>query len=223
MDFIAKTKHLFSKKVVFWNFIGQKLKILKIRDSHLLELFKYYLLCSFLAIRFISIFLMNFQTFIFFAPKSREVTSQNRLYFKIWLPESDFFFTEWRRIDVRRGMPSFMSISARVQELFRKNRGVAEPPPPPGGYVLTAVQSSHSWRILLKTRPRWLKTIIVWQRKTGPPHATRKEWLAMVGAIPWYLVFMETWLDLQPQMCGDALGSSSDFFCYEIIFYALMA
>ena len=33
------------------------------------------------------------------------------------------FFTKRRRIDVRRGMPSFMSISARVQELFRKNRG----------------------------------------------------------------------------------------------------
>ena len=41
----------------------------KIRDSHLLELFKYYLLYSFLAIRFTNVFFMNFQTFIFFRTK----------------------------------------------------------------------------------------------------------------------------------------------------------
>ena len=76
---------------------------------------------------------MNFQTFIFFAPKSREVTSQNRLYLKNNLPESNFSFTRRRRIDVWRVMPSFMSISARVQELFRENRGGggAENAPPP--------------------------------------------------------------------------------------------
>ena len=98
-----------------------------------IHLFKYYLLCRFLAIRFTNVFLTNFQTFIFFALKSREVTSQNRLYLNV-LPESDFSFTRRRRSDVRRVMPSFMSISARVQELFRKNRGgVISLPPPPGG------------------------------------------------------------------------------------------
>ena len=29
-------------------------------------------------------------------------------------------------------MPSFMSISARIQELFRENRGGRDKPPPPG-------------------------------------------------------------------------------------------
>ena len=77
--------------MLFFNFRGQKLKMLKIRDIRLLELFKYYILCSLLAIRFANVFLTNFQTFIFFSPpKSREVTSQNRLYLEMFLPESDF-------------------------------------------------------------------------------------------------------------------------------------
>ena len=56
-------------KSCFLNFRGQKLKIFKIRDSHLLELFKYHLLFSFLAIRFTNVFLTNFRTFIFFRTK----------------------------------------------------------------------------------------------------------------------------------------------------------
>ena len=95
----------------------------------------YYILCNFLAICFANVFLMSFQTFIFFTPKSREVTSQNRLYLNFF-PESDFSFTRRRIIDVRRVMPSFMSISARVQELFRENRGGGKRPPPSGDYGL---------------------------------------------------------------------------------------
>ena len=92
----------------------------------------HHLLCKFLAIGFKNVFLTNFQTFIFFVPKSREVTPQNLLYLIFW-PESDFFCIKRRRIDVRRVMPSFMSISPRVQELFRKNRGGGgrDKPPPP--------------------------------------------------------------------------------------------
>ena len=67
LDFIAKTKHFFPKKKYLILEV-KKLKISKIRDSHLLELFKYYPLCNFLAIRFTNLFLMNFQTFIFLAP-----------------------------------------------------------------------------------------------------------------------------------------------------------
>ena len=48
-----------------------------------------------------------------------------------FLPESDFFFTKRRRIDVRRVMPSFMSISVTVQELFLKNEGRGRKTPPP--------------------------------------------------------------------------------------------
>ena len=91
LDFIAKTRHFFPKKLFSWNFGRKKLKISKIRDSHLLELFNYYLLSSFLAIRFSNVFLTNFQTFIFFAPKSWEVTSQNRLYLNLFCPNR--FFT----------------------------------------------------------------------------------------------------------------------------------
>ena len=71
----------------------------------------------------------EFSNVYIFAPKSREVTPQNRLYLKNLLPESDFFATKRRRIDVRRVMPSFMSISAMVQELFLKNRGGRDKPP----------------------------------------------------------------------------------------------
>ena len=124
-------KVLFSKKVVFWNFRDQKLKVSQIRDSHLLDLFKYYLLCRFLAIRVTNVFLTNFQTFIFFRTKIAGGDVTKSAISQIFLPESDFSFTRRRRIDVRRVMPSFMSISARVQELFRKNRGGGRDKPPP--------------------------------------------------------------------------------------------
>ena len=57
------------------------------------------------------------------------MTSQNRLYLKIVLPESDCLDTTRRRIDVRRVMPSLRSTWAMVQELFRKNRGGVISPP----------------------------------------------------------------------------------------------
>ena len=70
LDYRAKIRHFFPPKF-FFNFRGQKLKISKIRDSHLLELFNYYhyQLYSFLEIRFTNVFLMNFQTFILFRTK----------------------------------------------------------------------------------------------------------------------------------------------------------
>ena len=75
-----------------------------------------------------------FKHLSFFAPKSGEVTSQKRLYINC-LPDSDCYDTKRRRVDVRRFMPSFISISARVQELFRKTEGAWQAPA--GGYGLT--------------------------------------------------------------------------------------
>ena len=117
LDFIAKTSYFFQKSI-FWHFRGQKLKISKFRDNHLLDLFKYYILCKFLAIRSTNVFLTNFQTFIFFAPKSREVTSQNRLYLN-FLPESDFLSPD----DVELMSGESCQVSCRYRLGFRSYSG----------------------------------------------------------------------------------------------------
>ena len=110
----------------FFYFRSQKLKISQISDGHLLELLKYYLLCVFcnsldkrIFDEFVNIYL--FRTKIAGGNVTKSALSQN-VFARI-----GFFFTR-RRIDVRRVMPSFMSISGRVQELFRKKRGGDTPP-----------------------------------------------------------------------------------------------
>ena len=100
-------------------------------ESHLLELFKYYLWCSFLAICFIkSIFdefsnIYPFRTKIVGGDATKSAISQCFCPNRILLTPDDV------ELMSGRVMPSFMSISARVQELFRKNRGGAILPPPP--------------------------------------------------------------------------------------------
>ena len=123
LDFIATTRYFFPKKLCFWNFWGQKLKISKIRDSHLLDLFKNYLLCRFLVIRFTNVFLTNFQTFIFFTPKLREVMSQNRLDLNFFfLPESDFLSPD----DVELMSGESCQDSCRYRLWFRSYSGKTE-------------------------------------------------------------------------------------------------
>ena len=56
MDFIK----VFPKKLVFRNFGGQKLKILKVRDSHFVELVILHLHWSFCVVSFKTLFLTNF-------------------------------------------------------------------------------------------------------------------------------------------------------------------
>ena len=106
LDFVI----IFLKKVIFWNFWGQKTKILKIRDSHFVDL-------AFLCIIYFCLHLTQklyfwwiFKHLPFIGPKSREVTSQNSTYSKKFLADFDFLCTRRRQIDARRGVPSFMPI-----------------------------------------------------------------------------------------------------------------
>ena len=86
-------------------------------------------MCRFLAIRFTNVFLTNFQTFIFFAPKSREVTSQNRLYL-IFCPNQIFLSPD----DVELMSGESCHVSCRYRLGFRsysekKSRGRRDKPP----------------------------------------------------------------------------------------------
>ena len=75
----------------------------------------------FLAIRFTNIFLTNFQTFIFFAPKSREVTSQNRLYLN-FCPNRFFLSPD----DVELMSGESCQVSCRYRQGFRSYSGKTE-------------------------------------------------------------------------------------------------
>ena len=130
-DFIAQTRRFFRKSVCLEFWTSKPQFFLKVRDSHLIELFnKYYVLCSFRTICLTNVFLTNFQTFIFFAPKSRQVTPQNRLYLKNC--PNLIFWHQTTHNWCPKSHAKFMSISARVQELFRKNRGGGVISPPGG-------------------------------------------------------------------------------------------
>ena len=113
----------FQKKSFFLNFSGQNLKISKIRDSHLLDLFKCYLLCRFLAIRFTNVFLTNFQTFIFFSHQNCGRWRHKIGYFSIFCPNRIFLSPD----DVELMSGESCQVSCRYRLWFRcysgKKRG----------------------------------------------------------------------------------------------------
>ena len=86
-------------------------------------------MCGFLAIRFSNVFLTNFQTFIFFAPKSRDMTSQKSAISQFVLPESDFLSPD----DVELMSGESCQVSCRYRLGFRiysgKTEGAYTPPP----------------------------------------------------------------------------------------------
>ena len=59
---ILDSKKVFPKISVFRSFGGQKLKVLKFRDSHFVERVMLHLYCSFCAVCFKTLFLANFLT-----------------------------------------------------------------------------------------------------------------------------------------------------------------
>ena len=101
---------IFLKKVIFWKFWGQKSKILKIRDSHFVDLAFLCIIhfCLHLTQKLYFWWILKHLPFI--GPKSREVTSQNSTYSKKCPIDFDLLCTRRRQIDARRGVPSFMSI-----------------------------------------------------------------------------------------------------------------
>ena len=91
------------------------------------------MLCSFLAICFTNVFLTNFQTFILVRTKVA-VGDVTKLAITKKIALIDFLASNDVEL-ISRVMPSFMWISARVHELFRKNRGGRDKPP--GGQGLS--------------------------------------------------------------------------------------
>ena len=65
LDFVI----IFLKKVIFWNFGGQKSKIWKIRDSRFVDLAFLCIIHFVFVFDSKTIFLVNFQTFTFYRPK----------------------------------------------------------------------------------------------------------------------------------------------------------
>ena len=100
----------FSKKRIFWNIWGQKIKILEVRDSHFVDLVFQCIIHFCLHLTQKLYFWWIFKHLTFIGPKSREVTSQNSTYSKKFPADFDFLCTRRRQIDARRGVPSFMSI-----------------------------------------------------------------------------------------------------------------
>ena len=103
-------------------FCDKRLSNSKIRDGHLVELINVRLCVFFLQIVTKNIFLTNYLTFFFLGQKSRvsRQTSQSWLYLFFL---NRIFGNKRRIIDVRRGVTSFMSITAAVQKLYRKTEG----------------------------------------------------------------------------------------------------
>ena len=122
----------FPKKSIFSNFRGQKPKILKNRDSHLVELLILRLLVFSICVFITKLRLpQTREVWSIFDQKWRVVTSQNRPYLKK-IP-TDFKKKNHGRcqIVVWEGLPSFTSIALFVFELSRIfGRGRLNAPPP---------------------------------------------------------------------------------------------
>ena len=124
----------FYQKKIFFNVRGKKRKNLKIRDIHLLELFNYHHLSSFIAICITDVFLTNFQTSIF-SHQSRGRWRHQIVYVSNFLHESDFVDT--KRHDppdddwCPEGHAKFhVDIGYSSGVIPEKPWGVITPPPP---------------------------------------------------------------------------------------------
>ena len=122
----------FPKNRFFWNFRGQKPKILKNRDSHLVELLIYVFWCFSFAFSLKLRLPQTREVCPIFDQKWRVVTSQNRPYLKKFPTDFKKFPRTMSNCCMRRAAKFHVDSAVRFWAIANIREGGRQTPPPPG-------------------------------------------------------------------------------------------
>ena len=121
----------FPKKSFFWNFRGQKPKILKNRDSHLVEILILRLLVVSICVFIKTASSTDPRSLANFRPKWRVVTSQNRPYLKKFLTDFKKNPRMMSNCCMRRPAKFHVDSAVRFWAIANIREGGASNAPPP--------------------------------------------------------------------------------------------